>query len=255
MAMETSPAPPTRVVVSCGVLAEETSHILAHQKEEITLLTLELRQHEQPHRLQSNLQNTIDRLEKERPNLKEIIFVYGLCSGGIAGLKARNTRLIFPRAHDCLALFLGSRERYEELIRANPRRYWYTPGWLEGAEMPGQETYEAKAAWYRQQFDEEEAEYLIEMQKETWAHYDTATWVDLGTANATKGREKTRHAAEWLGWKVEYHKGDKTWLEELLLGPWKDPEKFLVLNPGNEVKPTWDERIMEGRGCQGCPSA
>ena len=41
-----------------------------------------------------------------------VLFGYALCSNGLVGLTARRIPLVVPRAHDCITLFLGSKERY-----------------------------------------------------------------------------------------------------------------------------------------------
>ena len=39
-----------------------------------------------------------------------VLLGYGLCSNGLVGLAAQSVPLIVPRAHDCITLFLGSKE-------------------------------------------------------------------------------------------------------------------------------------------------
>ena len=60
-----------------------------------------------------------------------ILLGYGLCGNGLDGLTARHTRLVLPRAHDCIALLMGSRERYRAYFEANPGTYYRSTGWLE----------------------------------------------------------------------------------------------------------------------------
>ena len=40
-----------------------------------------------------------------------ILLGYGLCSNGLVGLTARSIPLVIP-VHDCITLFLGSKEQY-----------------------------------------------------------------------------------------------------------------------------------------------
>lgn len=40
-------------------------------------------------------------------------------------------RLVIPRAHDCITLYLGSRQRYLEQFNARPGTYWYSLDYLE----------------------------------------------------------------------------------------------------------------------------
>ena len=39
--------------------------------------------------------------------------------------------LVPPAAHDCITLFLGSRQRYMEYFQAHPGAYFKTTGWIE----------------------------------------------------------------------------------------------------------------------------
>jgi hypothetical protein len=47
------------------------------------------------------------------------------------GLTARTIPLVFPRAHVCITLFFGNKERYLEYFYANPGVYFKTTGWIE----------------------------------------------------------------------------------------------------------------------------
>ena len=60
-----------------------------------------------------------------------MLFGYGLCGMGLVGLTARPKPVVIPRAHDCITLFLGSRERYLEYFNAHPGVYFKTTGWIE----------------------------------------------------------------------------------------------------------------------------
>ena len=46
-----------------------------------------------------------------------LLLGYGLCNNGIVGLSHPTLPLVAPRAHDCVALFLGSHQRYEKYFQ------------------------------------------------------------------------------------------------------------------------------------------
>ncbi|UCF86415.1 MAG: DUF1638 domain-containing protein [Desulfobacteraceae bacterium] len=46
-------------------------------------------------------------------------------------MKASQQRLIVPRCHDCITLFLGSCAAYCEAIKARSGTYYLIPGWIE----------------------------------------------------------------------------------------------------------------------------
>ena len=83
--------------------------------------------------MSARLQATIDhalqtRSADEQPGA--IVLLYGLCNNGICGLHAP-VPLVVARAHDCITLLLGSRERYEAHFAAHPGTFYKSPGWIE----------------------------------------------------------------------------------------------------------------------------
>ncbi|HYK92394.1 MAG TPA: DUF1638 domain-containing protein, partial [Acidobacteriota bacterium] len=82
------------------------------------------------------LQAALDRVDEDR--YQAVLFGYGLCNNGIVGLAARSIPLVFPRAHDCIAMFFGSSSRYLEYFHANPGTYYKTAGWIERGEDAGE---------------------------------------------------------------------------------------------------------------------
>ena len=65
-----------------------------------------------------------------------IVLGYGLCSNGLVGVTARRQKLIVPRCHDCIALFLGSPARYDAVFRDHPGTFYLTPGWVKENQDP-----------------------------------------------------------------------------------------------------------------------
>jgi len=80
---------------------------------------LDMGLHDRPDVLRARLQAEIDQVSV-RDDLDAVVLVYGLCGCGTAGLAARRYPLVIPRAHDCVTLFLGSKEAYVERQRLCP---------------------------------------------------------------------------------------------------------------------------------------
>ncbi|MBU2496173.1 MAG: DUF1638 domain-containing protein, partial [Candidatus Omnitrophica bacterium] len=66
-----------------------------------------------------------------------LLLAYGLCGKSTAGLIARDIPLVIPRAHDCITLFLGSRDRYQDQFVSCPGTYWYVLDYMERRESIG----------------------------------------------------------------------------------------------------------------------
>lgn len=215
--------------------AEGAAHIAEVRFFEIGL-------HDRPDNLRSQLQAALDALEA-RTDIEAVALAYGLCGCGTAGLQPRRHKLIIPRAHDCITVFLGSKERYAEQQRRCPTCYYYSPGWNRGRRVPGPEKLDAMRADLSKQFDPDDVEFFIESERELWAMYDTAAYLDLGTDDAEAEADYARRCAEWLGWRFERLRGDPALLRDLLWGRW-DAERFQVVEPGARLSHSVDAAIM-----------
>src|SRR5450755_1759704 len=76
---------------------------------------------------------------KADPSLYDAVLMgYGLCGNGLAGLRAISIPLVIPRAHDCIALLFGSRQKYREYFEQNPGVYFHSTGWQERGQSMAQ---------------------------------------------------------------------------------------------------------------------
>lgn len=234
---------PAIAVITCDVLRDEV-HALAKFTDSIVHIEiLEQGLHNDPPKLRRVLQDALDRVETTCAQANAIVLGYGLCSRGTEGVTTRRCKLILPRAHDCITLLLGCRHRYAEYVAEHPGTYWYSPGWNRCHVPPGKERYELYAARYRQQFDEDDVQYLMETEQAWFKSYDRASFVDLGVGAVDGDVDYTRRCADWLGWSFDRQHGDPALLRALLCGEWDD-DRFLVLEPGQTLQMTADERIV-----------
>src|ERR1035441_4493493 len=79
--------------------------------------------------MRARLQEAADRVDATR--YEAVLLGYALCGNGVAGLMSRALPLVIPRAHDCIALLMGSRDRYRTYFDNNPGVYFRSTGWLE----------------------------------------------------------------------------------------------------------------------------
>ena len=68
---------------------------------------------------------------RTRAGYDAILLGYALCGRGTEGLRAGKTQLVLPRAHDCIGLLMGSRQRYQAYFDTHPGVYFRSPGWVE----------------------------------------------------------------------------------------------------------------------------
>jgi len=139
-----------------------------------------------------------------------------------------------PRAHDCITLLLGSKEKYKEYFDSHRGVYWYSCGWLESTPMPGKERVEQTRAEYVEKYGEDNADYLMEMEQNWLKEYNWATFVDWDFDICTQYAEHTKKCAEYLGWNFDRIKGSSSLMQKIVDGDWLDDD-FLILKPGQII--------------------
>jgi hypothetical protein len=159
-------------------------------------------------------------------------------------VRAQRAKLVVAHAHDCITLLLGCKGRFADYVRQAPGTYWYSPGWNRHHLPPGEERYRVLKQEYEQKYGQDNAEYLMETEQHWFSTYDRATYVDMGPGATEEDVEFTKECAQWLGWGFDRQRGDPGLLRALLNGEWDD-ERFLVLEPGQTLRMTADENVVE----------
>jgi len=193
--------------------------------------------------LRRELQAAVDRVEAD-DQIDAIALGYGLCSRGIEGVSTRRCRLIVTRAHDCITLLLGCKQRYADYVAQHPGTYWYSPGWNRHHLPPGPQRYQHYYDQYCEQYGEDNAAFLMETEQHWFATYSRATYVDLTVGATDEDLAYTRDCADWLKWDFDHVRGEPDLIEALLSGDWDD-ERFCVLQPHQTIRMTADERVIE----------
>jgi hypothetical protein len=184
-----------------------------------------------------------------------ILLAYGLCGAATAGLRAGSIPLVVPRAHDCITLFLGSRDRYTAEFAGHPGTYWYVQDFVERSDdggafagMGAVSDAEARATYeeYVARYGEDNAAYLMEALGGWRSHYDRAALVDMAVADrgaAAAVEAFARDDATRRGWAFEKLAGELILVRRLLDGHW-GAEDFLVLQPGERLAMSYDEAVI-----------
>ena len=235
-------------LILCDVLADEFAALAASRPHVCHIENLEQGLHNTPALLRTRLQeavNKIEALDFPAP-LEGIVLGYGLCSRGSEEVTTRRVPLVLPRAHDCITLLLGSKERYAAYAKEHPGCYFYSPGWNRCHTPPGPERYEKLHKQYVEKCGEEDAAFLMESEQAWFSAYSLATYVDTGLTppeGVAKDIAYTRDCAAWLKWNFDHQQGSPRLLERLLDGPWNEDD-FLVLEPGQIARMTADDRVV-----------
>lgn len=227
-------------IISCHVLWRELCYFSSLSPNSFNFHFLKQGLHNTPDILRRELQQAINQVKEE---YSAILIGYGLCSNGIEGITARDTKLVIMRGHDCITFLLGSKEWYQDYFNRQPGTYWYSPGWIDTTEMPGEKRFHKLLQTYIEKYGEDNAQYLLEMDQSWINKYSNAAYVDLGFRETRKYKQFTQKCAEWLGWQYDELTGNPQLIKNFLDGNW-DSEDFLIVEPGETVIASHDNQII-----------
>ncbi|MDW7740451.1 MAG: DUF1638 domain-containing protein [Bacillota bacterium] len=199
----------------CKTMMDEIARI---KPDDILVEYIEYALHRNPDKLRAELQKRIDREEEA----DVLVFVYGLCSRGLDGLKARNKTLVIPRVHDCISILLGSRDKYQEEFEASPGTYYLSKGWIDQKADPYQEYEE-----YVDKYGEENAKWVIE---QSYKHYKRLVFIDTKLPELDEYKEYAQKVARFMDVDYIWMQGQGDFFEKLVSGSWE--KDFIVVNPG-----------------------
>jgi len=235
------------LLIACEVLAREVYLCAAHSPHIVDVQLLEKGLHDTPERLRQELQARIDSADER---YDAVLLGYGLCSNSTADLVARKVPLVLPRAHDCITLYLGSRERYEKEFFAHPGTYYYTADYVErsdGASVAlGAVSDERRRKVYEEyveKYGKDNADYLMEVLGAWARNYSRAAFIEMGVGPSDGAERRAQQEAKRRGWSFEKLMGDLILIRKLVNGQWD--EDFLVVKPGERVQVTYDAQIVK----------
>ena len=238
--------------LACEVLARPVYLCAAQSPHIVDVQLLRRGLHNNPSDLRAQLQAHIDAAAGE--GYDAVVMAYGLCGQATAGLVARDTPLVIPRAHDCITLFLGSRERYQDQFENNKGTYWYTLDYMERRDDTPHSTLalgsgmdtdlDAVYDEYVEKYGQDNADYLMEVMGAWQQHYRRAAFIDIGVGDGSVIEQQAQADATRRGWLFERIAGDLVLIRRLLSGDWE--QDFLVLQPGEQLTITYDTDII---GC------
>jgi hypothetical protein len=220
------------VIVACRVLQALIEPHLKRSPHPAPATFLEYGFHRTPQLMTVALQDELDRL----PEPATVVLGYGLCGNGLAGLRAGPHTLIVPRADDCIALLLGSYQRYQEEFSAEPGTIYLSRGWLESGSHPLKEYHELM-----EKYDPETAGWIID---EQYRSYRRIVLVAPSEDELEACRPAARPVADFCaarwGFRYEERLGSPAFVEQLVTAAPRlsaSSDDFLVIPPGGEIKP------------------
>ena len=238
--------------LGCNALARIVYLCAAQSPHIVDVELFQLGLHNNPSDLRARLQRHIDAVAGQ--SYDAVVLAYGLCGQATAGLVARDMPVVIPRAHDCITLFLGDRQRYQQEFEKLPGTYWYALDYIERRDGTGttlslgsgvEADIEAVYEEYVEKYGKDNADYLMEVMGAWQSHYQRAVFIDMGVGDGAAVEARARDEATRRGWIFERIMGDLVLIRRLLAGDWETD--FLVIEPGQQISMTYDNHIV---GCR-----
>ncbi|HPD16738.1 MAG TPA: DUF1638 domain-containing protein [Planctomycetota bacterium] len=225
-------------VIACGVLAIDIRALAAKLGIGVTTEFFEGGLHDRPTELRRRLQAAIDAASARR-ECSRIVIGYGVCGRGTVGLRARGVPLVLPKAHDCIALFLGSDAAYRREFWRVPGTYYISAGWFEEKVQPraqrrarGRAERRADSAELAAKYGDENAQAIVEFLNSWQKNYKRAAFIDTGSAGRARYAAHARAMAQEFGWRYEELPGNLGLLEKLLTAE-ATTDEVLVVPPSH----------------------
>jgi hypothetical protein len=244
-------------VIACEIAVREISFTAARSPNLVDVEFLTQGHHDHPRMGQAEIQKRINAVPADKYDA--IVLGYGLCSSILAGLTTSHTKLVIPRAHDCITLFLGSKERYQTCFLESPGTYYFTSGWLECAQRrgqhagitaatllpagPGLNVTAAYQEWV-QKHGQEQADYLLK-EMSRWAEvYSSGTLINFEFLNHLRLKEQVEQICQQKAWQFNQLAGDLGLFQKLVDGNWPEAD-FLIVQRGQKVAASFDAGVIK----------
>jgi hypothetical protein len=235
-------------VIACEVLARPLYLLAANSPHIVDIELMPKGLHNEPDRLRAALQGRID--APAQFTYDAVALGYALCSNATAGLVARDVPVVLPRGHDCITLYLGSRNAYEREFSEHPGTYYYTKDYWERSNDDGVALGAVTDAAIRQQYEEyvrkygkDNADYLIEVLGAWRQNYRRAAFIAMGIGDESLAERAAQEEAARNNWEYARLAGSLQLLRKLVDGEWD--EDFLIVPPEHAVRVTYREDIVE----------
>ncbi len=226
-------------LIACGVLAPDIQQIAEQLEIDIEMFFLQAALHDNPSKLKNDLQHEIFRLSEDA-EVERIVIGYGLCGTGTVGIQAGSTKLVIPRVHDCISLFLGSDAAYKYQFKKYPGTFYFTQGWIDKDVQPLSQQEATGCSVGPRAIDDAiakqpqaEKEKHIRQFFDSWKkNYQRSVFINTGVGNRKQIEQYAKNMAAENNWEYEEIKSDKSLLERLLIADRTDDD-LLVVPPGH----------------------
>ncbi len=218
-------------VIACEVFKPEIDFLIeTNNYDRLETIYLEHGLHRTPDELKIVLQQTIDQIEEEY-QVEKILLGFGFCGRGLYEVTSKKAVLIVPRVHDCIPVLLGTGPENEVRPPEYTTTFWLTPGWATYYKYKHIKRKEDLYAQYLADFDEDCANYLMQIEDAWHEQYEAACQIEVEGFNPPEFLEQCEFIANDINVPLTKTKGSLSYIIELLEGG-ENQKNFFHLKPG-----------------------
>ncbi len=231
----------------CDVLSRDFYYYSSLTDNIVDIELMDSYNHLYPKKMKESIQKKIDNVDSSKYDY--ILMGFGLCGNALNGIQSRDIEIVVPKVHDCITLFIGSKERYQEYFEESSSSMYYISSWIEknGINQDMQdlksiglgESYE----YYEQKYGKKGAKYLSQIAKEWIRRYNKAVYVTNKLVKEDYSHD-VLNICKKRQWNFEEIKGNSCIIENLINGDWNENE-FLVVEKNSRIYSTGDDHIVD----------
>ncbi|MBT3201381.1 MAG: DUF1638 domain-containing protein [Phycisphaerales bacterium] len=256
-----SEAPKRLKFIGCEIIFREACALAAASPHRIDLEFLPKGLHDlETQDMHTTIQNAIDAVNPD-DKYDAILLGYARCNDGVVGLTAGDIPLVIPRAHDCITLFFGSRDAYQEYFNDNPGTYYLTTGWIERGDYdPSGKSFQQQQAPLGQdsvlkklglddsyeemveKYGKDNADYIVQSMGNWRDGYSKILYLKMGVCDEKQFVDIAAERAKENNWELELRDGDTNLLAKLMNGRWDDD--ILTVQPGQKITARNDDQVL-----------
>lgn len=211
-----------QVLLACSTMKEEIEWVLKHKT---CIFDRILWVRSGMHNVTDNLRAELISKLSEIEGADRVILGFGACGNALIGITAGDFELIIPKVDDCISIMLGSYERKQE-IRECGETYFLTRGWLDGESNIYKEY-----LFSVEKYGKEMADMVY---RDILGAYVNLGVIDTEAYDYELFVKESEVIAQDLQLKELRIKGDLSYLERLLCGPW-DCDRFIHISPHQTI--------------------
>ncbi|WP_213973725.1 DUF1638 domain-containing protein [Tepidanaerobacter acetatoxydans] len=207
------------VIIACETIRYELNAAIKETGENIEVIWIDSRYHNDPDGLREKLQQEIDSIKDK----KTILLGFGCCGNALVGIKATTADLIIPKTDDCISMMLSKEgEKFERIKKT----YFLTKGWIES---PKSLVVEYNRAL--EKYGEKKVQRIFNVMLK---NYEYLMLIDTGCYEIDQCIDQTIEISEFTHLELIVNKGDIWLLKKLVTGPHDDD--FCLIPKGEKVK-------------------